>query len=192
LPTPDSPINTGLFLVRSTKYLDQPLDLSFAADQRIQFSLCGIFGQIAGKFYEIWCSRAFRLYGRHRRKSGPTADLVADVLRTHSQSEQYLRPRPSFPRVPYKQKVLGADMAAFQMTALFAGVKQDAFLSQVRGEARRIGDSVAKYDAFLDVFSNGINGKAATPRENIAAPGSCPRADRPRSTCSEAITGEPY
>ena len=39
LPTPDSPIRTGLFFVRRQRISMMPFDLGFAADQRVELAL---------------------------------------------------------------------------------------------------------------------------------------------------------
>ena len=41
LPTPGSPISTGLFLVRRRQHLDDAADLLVAADDRVELALRG-------------------------------------------------------------------------------------------------------------------------------------------------------
>ena len=47
LPTPGSPIRTGLFLVRRREDLDDPADLGVAADDRVHLALAGQLDQVA-------------------------------------------------------------------------------------------------------------------------------------------------
>ena len=49
LPTPGSPMSTGLFLVRRHRICVYPLNLSFSTNQWIQFTTHGGFGQIAAE-----------------------------------------------------------------------------------------------------------------------------------------------
>ena len=52
LPTPGSPISTGLFLVRRRQHLDGAADFLVAADHRIELAVARQFGQIAGIFLQ--------------------------------------------------------------------------------------------------------------------------------------------
>ena len=47
LPTPGSPISTGLFLVRRREDLDDAADLGVAADDRVHLALAGQLDQVA-------------------------------------------------------------------------------------------------------------------------------------------------
>ena len=62
LPTPGSPIRTGLFLVRREQHLDDAADLFVAADDRIELALLGELGQVAAVFLQ-------RLVGRLRGRA---------------------------------------------------------------------------------------------------------------------------
>ncbi len=48
LPTPGSPISTGLFLVRRRQHLDDPTDLGVAADDRVEPAVLGGPGEVDG------------------------------------------------------------------------------------------------------------------------------------------------
>jgi hypothetical protein len=52
LPTPGSPISTGLFLVRRRQDLDRAADLVVAADHRIELALSRFLGQVSRVFRE--------------------------------------------------------------------------------------------------------------------------------------------
>ena len=52
LPTPGSPISTGLFLVRRLQDLDHAADLLVAADHRIELAAAGELGQVAAVLLE--------------------------------------------------------------------------------------------------------------------------------------------
>ena len=75
LPTPGSPISTGLFLVRREQHLDGAADLLVAADHRVQLLVAGGLGQVAGVALE----RVIAFLGARRcRRCGPCAgDLAA-------------------------------------------------------------------------------------------------------------------
>ena len=47
LPTPGSPMSTGLFLVRRRQHLDDAADLLVAADDGVELALPGRLGQVA-------------------------------------------------------------------------------------------------------------------------------------------------
>ena len=47
LPTPGSPISTGLFLVRRREHLDDPADLGVAADDRVHLAVAGQLDEVA-------------------------------------------------------------------------------------------------------------------------------------------------
>ena len=59
LPTPGSPISTGLFLVPARQHLDGAADLLVAADHRIELAVARSLGEVAGIFLE-------RVVGRSR------------------------------------------------------------------------------------------------------------------------------
>ena len=52
LPTPGSPIRTGLFLVRRRQHLDDPADLVVAADDRVELAGARLGGQVAAVLLE--------------------------------------------------------------------------------------------------------------------------------------------
>ena len=58
LPTPGSPISTGLFLVRRDEHLDGAADLLVPPDHRVELALARHGGQVAGIFLEgvVACS----------------------------------------------------------------------------------------------------------------------------------------
>jgi len=48
LPTPGSPISTGLFLVRRLQHLDYAANLLVTADHRVQLAAPGKFREVLG------------------------------------------------------------------------------------------------------------------------------------------------
>ena len=52
LPTPGSPMSTGLFLVRRREHLDHAPDLVVAADHRVELALLGGLGQVAAELLQ--------------------------------------------------------------------------------------------------------------------------------------------
>ena len=78
LPTPGSPISTGLFLVRRDKHLDHAADLFVAADHRIELALRRQLGQIAAVLLERFVGRFGILRGHALRCRGlPAASASA-------------------------------------------------------------------------------------------------------------------
>jgi hypothetical protein len=54
LPTPGSPISTGLFLVRRREHLDDAADLLVAADHRVELALLGQLVRSRPYFSSAW------------------------------------------------------------------------------------------------------------------------------------------
>ena len=52
LPTPGSPMSTGLFLVRRDEHLDDAADLLVAADDRVELARARVGGQVAAVLLE--------------------------------------------------------------------------------------------------------------------------------------------
>ena len=66
LPTPGSPMRTGLFFWRRDEDLHDPLDLRLAADDRVELALLGLLREVAAELVEEL--RGLRLLAR-----GPAA-----------------------------------------------------------------------------------------------------------------------
>ena len=80
LPTPGSPISTGLFLVRRAKHLDRAADFLVAADDRVELAVTRCFGEVARIFLE----RVVAIFGALRVRSPPAAQLLdrgVEILR---------------------------------------------------------------------------------------------------------------
>ncbi len=72
LPTPGSPMSTGLFLVRRRQHLDGAADFLVAADDRVELAVAHGLGEVAGIFL-----RAHRTATRPKRsrRCGPCGSL---------------------------------------------------------------------------------------------------------------------
>jgi hypothetical protein len=60
LPTPGSPISTGLFLVRrcsASRYLDRAANFVVTADHRIELALTGALGQVKSVYLRLSACR---------------------------------------------------------------------------------------------------------------------------------------
>ena len=75
LPTPGSPISTGLFLVRRRQHLDGAADLLVAADHRIELAVARRLGEVAGVLLE----RVVAVLGA-RRVGGAALAQLGDRL----------------------------------------------------------------------------------------------------------------
>ena len=72
LPTPGSPISTGLFLVRRRQHLDDAADLLVAADDRVELAARGELRQVAAVLFQ----RLVGLFRVLRRDALAAADLL--------------------------------------------------------------------------------------------------------------------
>ena len=75
LPTPGSPMRTGLFFVRRREDLDDPADLVVAADDRVDLALAGPGGEVLAVLLE----RLELVLGVLRRDAVRAADLLEDL-----------------------------------------------------------------------------------------------------------------
>ena len=118
LPTPGSPISTGLFLVRATEHLDDAADLLVAADDRVELALPGQRGQVAAVLLE-------RLVGGLRVRAGDAlaaADLLerlVDAVAGDAEPAQDLAGRARLCVVGEgEQEVLGRDVVVLEALGL--------------------------------------------------------------------------
>ena len=72
LPTPGSPMRTGLFFVRRREDLDDAADLVVAADDRVELAGAGLGGQVAAVLLE----GRVRALGVRRRDPLAAADAL--------------------------------------------------------------------------------------------------------------------
>jgi hypothetical protein len=68
LPTPGSPMSTGLFLVRARQHLDDAADLVVAADHRVELALRA---RASVKVLRVLLQRAVLALGLRARHPGP-------------------------------------------------------------------------------------------------------------------------
>ena len=76
LPTPGSPISTGLFLVRRCEHLDGAADLVVAADHRVELAGRGARGEVDG----VLLQRLAALLGVGIRDLLPAAHFLDGLL----------------------------------------------------------------------------------------------------------------
>ncbi len=120
LPTPGSPIRTGLFFVRRLEDLHDPLDLGLTADDRVELPLLRLLGQVAAELVEELRALAL-LTRRAGRAALPPAgagehadDLVADLLGVRVEVEQDACCNAFVLAHEPEQDVLGADVVVAQ------------------------------------------------------------------------------
>ena len=123
LPTPGSPIRTGLFLVRRRQHLDDAADLVVAADDRVELARLGGLGQVAPELLQ----RLVLVLGV----------LVGDAVRAAHLGQRLAaarrgwRRRRAAPRRPglglreREQQVLGRDVLVVELAGLLLGGAQD-------------------------------------------------------------------
>ena len=73
LPTPGSPMSTGLFFVRRRQHLDDAADLGVAADDRVELAVAGPLGEVDAVLLQ-------RLVGALRVLVGHPAHAAADLV----------------------------------------------------------------------------------------------------------------
>ena len=71
LPTPGSPISTGLFLVRRAEHLHDAANLVVPPDNRVEFAFAGAGGQVGG----VLLQRLIGGLGVGAGDAGAAADL---------------------------------------------------------------------------------------------------------------------
>ena len=93
LPTPGSPISTGLFLVRRRQHLDGAADFLVAADDRVELALARRLGQVA----RVFLQRVIAVLGARRVGGAALAHVVdrrVQRLRRDAGRLAARRPRP--------------------------------------------------------------------------------------------------
>ena len=118
LPTPGSPMSTGLFLVRRDSTWMTPADLVVAADDRIELALAGRLGEIAAVLLE----RLVLLLGVL------AGDPVADPRTSRSAASSSSR-CDAEPVGQREQQVLGRQVLVAQLVALGVGARRARSLS---------------------------------------------------------------
>ena len=136
LPTPGSPMRTGLFLVRAAEDLDDAADLLVAADDRVELAGAGLGGQVAAVLLErlvgalgvLATSRAGR-----RGRSGAPARMASRPAPCRSSR----RWRLAADLGDAEQQVLGRDVLVAEAPRLVLGPLDDAPGARVEATASR-------------------------------------------------------
>ena len=106
LPTPGSPISTGLFFVRRREHLDHAADLLVAADHRVELPGLGGLGQVAAELLE----RLVAALGILRGDALAAAHLLdprEDLVARHGLERE--------------EEVLGRDVVVLELAPLVVG-----------------------------------------------------------------------
>ena len=144
LPTPGSPIRTGIVLLAAGEHLDRRLDLARAADYRVELAFARKLGEITRVFVEV------RRVGRRFDLSflGAAADhlhhLLADRLRRQPIAAQNVAGDALLLLGEPDQEMLGADIGMAKLVRGSEGVaeralhaRRDADLAALRPALRR-------------------------------------------------------
>ena len=128
LPTPASPMSTGLFLVRRGEHLEHPQHLHVAPDDGVQLILGGGFGEIAAIFLQ---HPVLALQCRARSPVRPLRTWVmASAMRSlvTPASRSTVGALGVLRSLAVAGMLLGADIFIFQAHCLFVGNVHDALL----------------------------------------------------------------
>ena len=142
LPTPGSPISTGLFLVRRTEHLDGAADLVVAADDRIELAGAGVGGQVA----RVFLQRVIALLGRSRVGGAALAEIVdrlVERLRRHAGLGQDVGGLGRLLDGERGQQALDRDEAVAGLLGHVLGGRKD-----LRQRLRHVELAVAAFDAW--------------------------------------------
>ena len=175
LPTPGSPMSTGLFLVRRRQDLHDPLDLAGAADDRVELLLAGQLGEVAAELVEdlavaLVAGRSSLRRCRRRRPAAcgspacpaPTLvagqqldDLLADADEVGAELDEHLGGDALALADEAEQDVLGADVVVAELQRLAQRQLED--LLGARGERDVAGRRrAALADDLLDLAAHGL------------------------------------
>ena len=149
LPTPGSPISTGLFLVRRRQHLDDAADLGVAADDRVELALAGGCGEVDAVLLQrlegalgvgrgdrgpsrapTRARRPARRRGAVRLSTSATSPPVARARAAGARSETYSSPRSRASRS-------AAPSTASKRAGLAAGAPTGAPLADGSASTRR-------------------------------------------------------
>ena len=156
LPTPGSPIRTGLFLVRPAQDLDHPFDLVLSPHQGIQAALNGQLGQIATEFRQ---QRSFLGPADHGLFRVGATQFLADRSQLQPSFMQYLRCQALvFAKNP-QQQVFGSDMPVAQTFGLVGRKGEDSLAFRTQGKVDRCRHLLPNYGSSLDILLDGIDGR---------------------------------
>ena len=104
LPTPGSPMSTGLFFVRRRQHLHDAADLGVAPDDGVELALAGAGGEV-GAVLRQRLERALRVLGGDGAPPAQVGDLGLDGLGVHgARVPELSRPREG------EQQVVGGEV----------------------------------------------------------------------------------
>ena len=167
LPTPGSPIRTGLFFVRRRQDLDDAPDLLVAADDRVELAGARLGGQVAAVLLE----RLVGALGVRRRDALAAADALErleDGLagRRAWRSSSGLRLAADLGDA--EQQVLGRDVLVAEAAGLRLGPVDDRAWRAGRGSASRPAIRARRASA---AASSPRNAGRSTPRRRSVSAG---------------------
>ena len=132
LPTPGSPMSTGLFLVRRRQDLDDAADLLVAADDRVELAGAGLGGQVAAVLLErLVC--ALRVLGGDALAAADVLERAEDRLAAGAVAlEERWRVAAGLGRA--EQQVLGGDVLVAEPVGLVLGALDDRLRARVEAQ----------------------------------------------------------
>ena len=123
LPTPGSPISTGLFLVRRDKHLDHPANLVVPADHGIELAFLRQLGQVSAILLQRLVF-VFRVRVSHALSSpNPTQCLINTVFR-HAMTRQEPGSAAVRDVKHAEQQMLRADVLVGHLAGVLFGLLQ--------------------------------------------------------------------
>jgi len=133
LPTPGSPIRTGLFFVRRERTWIDPADLIVAPDHRVQLALLGKFGEVAPELLERLVL-VLRVLVGHAVRPAHVLDSAQQRLVVGAGGAQRLA-GGCLGLGQREQQVLGGDVLVLELARLLLGGAQN--LHELGGGRRR-------------------------------------------------------
>ena len=171
LPTPGSPMSTGLFLVRRREHLHDPLGLAGAADDRVELLVAGELGEVAAELVEHERARRgvaggagagggllaglLRLTRGARVAREQLDDLLADTGQVGAQLHEHLGGDALALTDEAEEDVLGADVVVAELQRLAQRQLEHLLGAGREGDvARRRRAALA--DDLLDLAAHGL------------------------------------
>ena len=153
-----------IVLAAPREYLDHPLELGLATDQRVEDPPLGHLGQVSGELVEE--GRLLLLRGQ----GAPLVDVhrvLADGVQAHAPIGKKARGGAVFQPQQAQQDVLGADVGVHQALGFLFGVLEDLVRFRAERDLDRGGELLAGRPALLELGLQHVHGNVG-PREQLA------------------------
>ncbi len=134
LPTPGSPMSTGLFLVRRLEHLDHAANLFVAADDGVELAAAREFGEVLGVFFER-LEFAFGILVGDALRTAHGGERLEDCVVRGAERDQRLARRIALQVRDAEQQVLGGDVLVLEVRGLAKGLLESLVERLARGRA---------------------------------------------------------